>query len=497
MEFIDFVPDILTIIIIFAISDNVAHKPLMKTCKKLKKIVVPLIEKDSKYHHLRRDCRCYYNDWFSDWFFESAKNGYFSLLRTTLKTKLSSKFGSIMNDSLFSIDKDYENEKNEIKNKYENGNLNLNLNSIPKAEQDFYIENVIRIGNSIMEGAASGGQVRILKWAYNNGIRGTYYEFNDTSNNRSISYACTGGHLKILKWINNKCDFKKIKKKCKYPCADAAYGGHIHVLVWFKEQGFNFNREIDMGYYQWCKQNRMNCEHKTDTIMYYATRSGRLDIMKWIIQNWTNKKSIVHEDLFMKLLETASQFGHLHIIKWIIEDEYVSVTSLQKEEYFGIKSQILYGAVCKGYLDILKYFKNIGHFYDTFSSPYTLKSICEKAASGGHINVIKWIVEENGYELSPDISKKAAEKKHFECLKWLVDNRAGWNNKFNDEFVRSDEFWILAWLIENEIINDFHECKRLESAVYKKINRDPMYYTMTENGDYFEHVMKQKKKSHF
>jgi hypothetical protein len=128
------------------------------------------------------------------------------------------------------------------------------------------------------EGAAKGGQMDTLKWLRANGTplysnlceiaagqghlelmkwlmwvadcRGTQY---------IVEIASSRGHLHILRYLNYS---KPGIALTMTSCRNAAYGGHLHILEWMKENG------------RW---NKSMCT--------YAAKGGQLETLQWLRSN--------------------------------------------------------------------------------------------------------------------------------------------------------------------------------------------------------------------
>jgi hypothetical protein len=164
--------------------------------------------------------------------------------------------------------------------------------------EQFFINN-----KSTCDGAASGGHLKVLKWARKNGYDWDVYtcscaaEFGHLEilkwarengccwNERTCSQAALNGHLDVLKWAReNRCPWDK------WTCHNAALNGHLKVLKWAKKNG--------------CPWDDWTCS--------YAASGGHLEILKWARENgcpWNEETCI-----------NAEIYGHLEVLKWAKEN---------------------------------------------------------------------------------------------------------------------------------------------------------------------------------
>ena len=418
MELIFSIQDILSIIVIYAITDDVAHKTLMRTCKNLKDLVLSIIgaPDNQKYKHLQRNYRCYYKDWYADWFYALAKNGYISML---------------------------------------------------KSNKQLCIDNITMIRNRIMEGAAAGDQWTILEWAYTHKIYNNSSD-DDTLMNSCIDSACKYGSFSSLMWIYNKTFFTKNIAKYKFACAFAAEGGHLDIVIFFELNGIKDEYTYD----------------EYDYILKYAARGGNLEVIKWIIKHpydWQlRKESKWTNEAFIMIFVEAASHDHLNVLKFLVHNKYVKKDSFKDIPDLNI---VLTVTAKKGYLHILQYLKEIDYFYDW--------STCYYAASGGHLNVLKWAVA-NECIMDPSVPMIATKsgfceevdvmKEKFECFKWAIENGSGWDDSNNKVLINANEIRFLTWLIENNIISEYDKCLNIKQILCEKTNKDPMYFAMTNLG---------------
>ena len=119
------------------------------------------------------------------------------------------------------------------------------------------------------------------------------------------------GNLKMLKWArDNGCSWDE------YTCSDAAGHGHFEVLKWAWENGCPWDKKTcesaaRNGYLdilKWAREKK--CKWDEDTFSS-AVKSGRLDILEWLYENgcpWD-----------VDACANAAKIGRLDILKWLHE----------------------------------------------------------------------------------------------------------------------------------------------------------------------------------
>ena len=73
---------------------------------------------------------------------------------------------------------------------------------------------------------------------------------------------------------------------------------------------------------------------------------------------------------------------------------------------------------------------------------------CEVAIRGGHLELLKWLKDEDGWN-HPKAPACAAEGGHLEVLKWLRENGCPWRASTCTSAAKGGHFEMLKWLKEN------------------------------------------------
>ena len=266
---------------------------------------------------------------------------------------------------------------------------------------------------------ARRGNLEVLKYLYEHGCA--------VINEATFSAAARGGHMHIIQWLldmgctmspsacaaaaeaGNLELLKWLRKNgCKWDedsCASAACGGHYQILKWLRENGCEWNsqtcfyiaRRGDLGMLKWANSN--GCILNVDVASGAAT-NGHLEILKYLQEQgirYTNGGSSV----------TAR--GHLHVLKWLNEFGF-------QWTHFELIQAIRYG-----HLDVVKWLiEEIKFEVDSY--------VILDAVIYGQLEVLKYLVEIGG-KLGEDYCTKAAERGYLKMLQWLVDNGCPWNKQ--------------------------------------------------------------------
>ena len=98
-------------------------------------------------------------------------------------------------------------------------------------------------------------------------------------------------------------------------------------------------------------------------------------------------------------------------------------------------------AVMKGYLSTLKHMHSQGRLSRK-------KDLCEDAARGGHLDVLKW-ARENDCPWDEDTCWRAAVGGHLGTLKWARANGCPWNKRTCSGAAYGGHLEVLKWAREN------------------------------------------------
>ena len=107
-------------------------------------------------------------------------------------------------------------------------------------------------------------------------------------------------------------------------------------------------------------------------------------------------------------------------------------------------------AVKKGYLSTLQHMHSRGRLSRK-------KYLCEDAARGGHLEVLKW-ARENGCPWDERTCRGAAQGGQLEALKWARENGCPWDEKTCYYAAYGGQIEMLKWARENDCPWDVYTC---------------------------------------
>ena len=210
---------------------------------------------------------------------------------------------------------------------------------------------------------------------------------------------------------------------------DAASGGHLHILKWWKlnlctvELYEVCRRAAKNGYLKllkWCFKNEQSFKSRFDdkSVLECAAKRGNKDVIKWL-----NKKLPLSESSWCKASEYAIQGGQIELLKWITE----------KKKYYKLSDLVVSEA---SDLEIVKYLLNSG--------VECTDDICAFAAKAGNLKLLKYL-NERGFKLGENIGKFAACSENIELLEWVQKN--GYWTKIPEYYYGSVN--VFKWAVEN------------------------------------------------
>ena len=134
-----------------------------------------------------------------------------------------------------------------------------------------------------------------------------------------INNACLYGHVQVLEWFKNSgYEFNYYI----YPIYYASHNGHIQVLEWFKNSGLEFK------YNEWA--------------INQASKYGHIKVLEWF-------KNSGYEFKYDECaINCASGTGHIQILEWFKNSDYE----------FKYNKYAIYDASVNGHVKILKFFSN-------------------------------------------------------------------------------------------------------------------------------------------
>jgi len=335
---------------------------------------------------------------------------------------------------------------------------------MPYQLKRYIAEDYILDRRRLCKTAASTGSLGILKLIRIPGD--TYLNLSDAAKN---------GHFAIVKWLHENRQDDLEYARCD-ACTQAARGGYLEILKWLVDNGYSCDRNTltdaviygDIEIIQWLLGNgcilsldAFECAaryghldilklfHERDssfyvhsTIFVAACKSGRIDILEWLLQIGCAMDATV--------CERAAQYGHIDILKWLREHDcpWNSKTSATA----AIKGHLdiltwahengcsmawpystIHLTISRGHLNIIKY------VHENRIQIFSDARFCNTAIEAGHFDILKYL-HEIGCPRDEDSSANAAIKGNSKIMKYLHDNECHWNivkkNKIKIVFIR-------------------------------------------------------------
>jgi hypothetical protein len=227
--------------------------------------------------------------------------------------------------------------------------------------------------------------INSLKWAY----------INNCLNGPLIwSKAIEEENIKILEWAKNERISWALDK---LPFDEICKNDNIVVLDWiFNNEPALYNKLVDPykpGFY------------------ISIGKNGAINIMHWL----ENKiKKITFSNTII-IVQEAAKYGHLNIVKWILSN-YTTSESQQKN--------ICYNALKSSNIDLIKYLFDNNYAFDKET---TMSCVCSQSKN---FDLIKYVYNKNschwqtaGYPdiLDSIIRNFRKDPNFFEILHWAID----------------------------------------------------------------------------
>ena len=264
------------------------------------------------------------------------------------------------------------------------------------------------------DAAAANGHLYCLRFAFDR-----HFPFSTHGLNR----AAQNGHYLCVEFMltQNLADWRWDRSRC-HTCDFAAAGGHIRVLKLLREYAL-----------PWCSDTTTMC-----------AKHGHLECLEWLQEQtcpldyeWCFREAAIH--------------GHVHIVRWLMarwEPE-------DGDEYFD--EDLLEGVAGNGdeAMAVLELAKELGTRFDNKAD---LVSI---AAQFGELRCAKWLVEE-GAPIDPEaVPACAATGGHLDVLDWVVAlPDMFWGNDTFDGAIQSHHVHVLEWAYNTKKVDGpwFEDC---------------------------------------
>ena len=221
-----------------------------------------------------------------------------------------------------------------------------------------------------------------FKWAYRM-TEGMCLQFVRSG---LVLLASEQGSLRDLIWLHKEgCMLERL-----YVWDHAAYGGHLHLFEYLKEQKIPFPygssicdwaaRNGQLEAIKWLRKE--GCPtHEYHTCMEAAAEGGQWEVLKWL----NSDEGYDYEEWNQNTMKAAAGGGHLEIVK-LLRCEGCP---------WDIKS--CWSAVYYGHLEVLKYLYSEG-------CPWDLDYLCNYADQHSHIK--EWLSTLPGYKKTSDPDPK-------------------------------------------------------------------------------------------
>ena len=135
--------------------------------------------------------------------------------------------------------------------------------------------------------------------------------------NDIINHASYYGHIEVLEWFKNS-GYEFEYNKYEYAINNAAGNGYIEILEWFKNSGYEFkyneyaiNYASENGHIQvldWFKNSGYEFEYNKDAIKW-ASKNGHIKILDWF-------KNSGYELYTRDAIVYSSFNGHIQVLKF-------------------------------------------------------------------------------------------------------------------------------------------------------------------------------------
>lgn len=166
-------------------------------------------------------------------------------------------------------------------------------------------------------------------------------------------------------------------------------------------------------------------------LFIYATKSGNLDMLKWM-----------HHNKFFLSREVATEaarYGHKHVLIWL-------------KEISGPwdKSSILEAAAAGRQLSLLKWLKDEGLWEGRTEREKHASESCIslRAAMNGDVEMLMWL-KEIGAKFSSSVCTAAAKKGSLETLKWLRSIGCEWDETTTSGAILNLHYEVFEYCTDN------------------------------------------------
>ncbi|POM81230.1 Hypothetical protein PHPALM_829 [Phytophthora palmivora] len=280
--------------------------------------------------------------------------------------------------------------------------------------------------------AAEGGNLAMVQWLLD--------EHRVVGKQWALKNAAAKGHLEVAKLLVNE---NMVHLDGEAFC-DAAANGHLSVVQWLKENNLgwsmaykamdlaatNGHLEIVQYLHNDCS---VSCTHRT---MRGAASNGHLHVVEWLHVHFSNHPSIDLYEAGSKQqfnttsTDVAAMNGHLHVMKYLhnVALSMETTTTVAVSQLAGVEDETIFEK----------------------TAPTCTPASIQFAASGGHLNVLRWLHDNYWTEPSVDIMDAAATSGNLEMIKWLHEHTAAkFSRAAMDGAAKEGHLAVVQWLHEN------------------------------------------------
>ncbi|TYZ68356.1 hypothetical protein PybrP1_005383, partial [[Pythium] brassicae (nom. inval.)] len=340
-----------------------------------------------------------------------------------------------------------------------------------------------------MDLAAGSGHLEIVKWLHENRTEGCSTRTMDLSDS-----------LEVLQWLHEN----RSEGCTKVAMVGAASRGNFEKLLFLKQEGIDHftraaaSKAVSMHHFEIFQWLRTNYPHPAafksvnpSDLVYRALPSGHLHVVQWLMA-----QASCSPKLSLQFLATAALHGQDELMRWLHErhSEEHGANSLpgpDQQTAFTLQLNV-HLLITSGHFEMAKFLAEAG--YDLLpkskqSSSGTRMGAAthqlrfkawkgllqlegnvetlqwlhdrglaratdawmESAARAGHLDIVKWILENfPGRVSASSAMDDAAANGHLEVVKWLHENRSeGCTTNAMDGAAANGHIDLVKWLHEN------------------------------------------------
>jgi len=283
------------------------------------------------------------------------------------------------------------------------------------------LDNTLHVTNRvvcIMDFAARGGHLDIIRWLQYKGIK------IDSS---TCDGAAWGGHIDIIDTLlKDGIDSRNMTLWC-------VIGGQLETLKTLRSYGYTIphNRHgytcelaCEKGNVEMVKY-LIEEEHQVCDIQSYiqAVTNGHVGVLKYLIEN-IHSPDLLND---LDIMGTAAHYRQLEILKYLIQDGFPCTEFVMHKASLGGDINIvkfLHESGCEwdssvytGNIEIMQYAYDEGCPFSTFS--------CDYAASYGDIKALGFL-KDHGCPWTENTIREAYRSEEYKTVKYLRNNGCPW-----------------------------------------------------------------------